>query len=160
MPTLTMSELQAALPSLQTAGTVDLDMTSVISGALFVLLLIILRGWLFKPYLAILDKREALTEGAADEAEGLQARAAALSADADRQLDAAQAEAAAIRESFRRDAKAHEEQLVSAARSDAAKALEKSRATLGGVRARAEAELEANAQSLSQDIVRRFVVDA
>lgn len=160
MPTLSMSELQAALPPLQAAGAVDLDLTSVISGVLFVLLLVVLRGWLFKPYLEILDKREALTEGATDEAEALQAKAEALASDSARQLEAAHAEATAIRDSFRKDAKAREDELLAAARTDAAASLEKSRASLDAARARAEGDLEARAQSLSKDIVRRLVVDA
>lgn len=152
-------DIQQPIVSAMGAG-VDLDLTLVPSIAIFLVLLFLLNQLLFKPYLEILEKRAAMTEGAMDKAEALQAEAAVLREKYDAALLSAREEARAKRETLREEAKAEEQSLLSAAREQAESFLSAERSKLDAEMNKAGTEIETRAQDLSGVIAQRLVVNA
>lgn len=149
--------LTAALPKLSAASMVDLDATLLISGAIFVVMMVLLNQLLFKPYLAITQERARLTTGAKDSADATLAEAETMLAEYDEKLHAARVEASEIRDGLRKSGEADEQRIVSSARDQAASKLAAKREALQSQIEKAEREIDTRAAELSQAIVGRVL---
>lgn len=145
------------LPTLvgSAGGGIDMDMSAIIGAVIFLAVLALLNTMLFKPYLEIVSKRRALTEGALDDAEDLADRANAAAAEYETKLTDARAEAAAIREALKAEGREQEQALLAEARKAAEAELSAARTALEMEMAVAERQLEAQAAALSSAIVNR-----
>ena len=152
-----VSDLATGLPSLSSAGMVDIDASALISGGIFVVMLLLLNQLLFKPYLAITHERARLTTGAKGSADATLAEAESLLSRYQGQLSEARAEASALREQLRRSGEADETRIVSSARDQAASKLAAKRDELARQVAAAERDTDARASELSQAIVSRVL---
>ena len=83
------ADLTADLPLLQVMGMIDLDATAIISGGIFVVMLVLLNTLLFQPYLAIVRERDRLTAGAQSSAEDTVAKAEQVLSDYESSMRAA-----------------------------------------------------------------------
>lgn len=136
---------------------IDLDATALISGGIFVVMLVLLNQLLFKPYLAIRHERERLTTGAKASADATFAEAESVLATYQSKLTSARAEASALRDQLRRSGESDEQRIVSAARDQASAALAKKRQALESQVSAAEKEIDARAAVLSKVIVERVL---
>ena len=136
---------------------VDVDGTAAVSGAVFIIVALMLNALLIQPYLRIVRERAALTTGAQDSADGTVRRAEELMADYESKLTDARAEAASIRDGLRSEGQADETRIVSAAREQAMASLAGKRESLERDVAAATGELEERSNALSQAIVARVL---
>ena len=148
-------ELSADLPSLAKMSMVDIDATALISGGIFVIMMIALNQLLFKPYIAIVRERTRLTTGAQESAAATTDKAAAVLSEYEGRLSAARAEAATIREKLRAEGQAAEQEIIAGARDRAAQRLSAQRDELSVALESATSTFEEHVTLLSEAIVTR-----
>lgn len=137
--------------------SLDLDITLFIQLGIFVLLLLFLRKFVLAPYFRAYDAREALTDGAREDAKAMNEKAleAKTSYEAERQRAYAQAESARREEV----AKANEEasKIIAAARDKVQQELSEKQASLNmelnGARRKAGAEVETISAQIANKIL-------
>lgn len=115
---LTAPLIPVAAPSVHVVGLVYLNTTIAFQIVSFLILLTLLRKWLFKPMLAYLDKR---AEGVKDMLDDVSQAKEAAEADretATRELDAARGESYAIRAQAREIAGSERERMLDEARAE------------------------------------------
>jgi F-type H+-transporting ATPase subunit b len=156
----TSSITTPANPLLTMGGGIDVDATAVISGLIFLALMIVLQQLLFKPYLRIVDQRESMTEGAGAEATAAEEQAASKDAEYTRGLEAARVEASKIREELRSGGKTQEETIIAAARTEAAAFAARAKQSLDAQATAAAVQVEGQAKLLAAAIVSRTAPEA
>ena len=136
---------------------VDLDGTIFVQAGIFLLLLLILRGLLFKPWLEARERRVEKIDGAIKAADDLKTKADALGEEYDQRLAAAREQALEVSNDARRKSDAEGAELVGAARQEAGNKLEKSRAELEQEIAKAREALSGRVSSLAQEITTKVL---
>ena len=144
-------------------GLINLDKSLVIQTVNFVLLLLILWRFLYRPFLSKMEERSQLIKKSLDEAQAARAEAQRLQAEYLARLEAAHAEAQAIRETALREAAEEHRRIVEAARQDAARTVDAARAEIEQDVRRARAELRQEvaglAIELAEQLIRRSLRD-
>jgi F-type H+-transporting ATPase subunit b len=135
--------LSAAAPQSHEPQLIDLDGTAFVQFGLFLLLMFVLRQFLWRPYLKVLGERTTRVDGYREEAVRLEAEAAARLAKAEAALGEARRVGAGERVEARAVARKREQELLAAANAAAQK-------TLGDARARVAATLVAERAKLQQ----------
>jgi F-type H+-transporting ATPase subunit b len=134
------------------AGLIDLDVTIITQAAFFFLLLLVLPGLVFKPFLARFDQREARTEGARSEAKLLRKQAddevSRYETAAAERRKSAMHERAETRDHARKEA----DQLVTKARTESLGRLDKIFADQRVIAQTARTELQGEAQRIAVSI--------
>lgn len=159
---MTATELVQRLPELQRAAgiQIDVDATALVVAALFLGLMVVLKGMLFDPYLKLVEEREQRTGGAATDAADMTAQTAALQAEYDKRVAAAHAEAAAIRDEIREEARVREEAILLDARRRAAEVTGTASKATATELSVARSQLEARADELARAITSRILPQA
>jgi F-type H+-transporting ATPase subunit b len=135
--------LAAEAPQSHEPQLIDLDGTAFIQLGLFLLLMAVLRQFLWKPYLKVRGERTMRVDGYREEATRLEAEAAARLAKAEAALAEARRVGAGERAEARAVAQKRENELLAAANASAQK-------TLADARARVNATLQAERTKLQQ----------
>jgi F-type H+-transporting ATPase subunit b len=135
--------LTAAAPETHEPQLIDLDGTVFVQLGMFLLLMAILRQFLWKPYLKVRGERTSRVEGYREEATRLEAEAAARLAKAEAALAEARRVGAGERAEARAVAQKRENELLAQANAAAQK-------TLADARARVNATLQAERAKLQQ----------
>lgn len=130
----------------------DIDNTVFVMLGLFLVLAFILTQWLWKPYLRVREERVRRVEGAREEADRLEADAAARLARIEAQLTEARKASQAERAQARTAAVAREQEIVAAAQEAARKQLLEARSKLDIALASERTRLATHAQSLGREI--------
>jgi F-type H+-transporting ATPase subunit b len=151
------AEFSVELGQVSAMSMVDVDMTALVSSAIFIVVSLLLNALLIQPYLRIVRERAAPTTGAQDAADETADKAAALLTEYKNKLTGARTDAGEIRDGLRSDGRADESRIVSAAREQAVAALATKRLKLEKEVAAAQAQLEERSTVLSQAIVARVV---
>ena len=137
--------MEPLVDSLVFMSAVDIDASTFIQLVIFLSLLVILRGLIFKPFLEVLDERERRTEQTRQEASTLTARAQDLQAKYEAEISAARTRADEAKEMLRRQGVSQREEIVGKARRASAK-------QVGSVRETVERELDQASHELGQQI--------
>ena len=153
-------ELASRAADIRSAGLVDLDVTVVAALVIFIGLMVVLNGMLFKPYLEILEKRGLKIEGAREEAKKISARAGESVGVYDAKLAEARAEAVQQRDALRREGQDAEEVALTAARTEANEKIRAGQALVQAQLDTASAELDTRAAELSKAIAARVLSQA
>jgi len=135
--------LAAEAPESHEPQLIDLDGTAFIQLGLFLLLMAVLRQFLWKPYLKVRGERTTRVEGYREEASRLEAEAATRLAKAEAALSEARRVGAGERAEARAVAQRRENELLAQANAAAQK-------TLADARARVTATLEVERAKLQQ----------
>ena len=123
---------------------IDIDLTAVVQFVLFLLVYVIANKLLFKPYLALRERRKAGIDGARAEAERMTATAdAKLAGEEGRKV--------------RLEAAAHEKDVTDKARSSAQKAIDEAQATMRSQTDAARAQLLPQADALARSIASKLL---
>lgn len=138
---------QAAEPQL-----LDLDGTMFVMLAIFLVLMLILWQFLWKPYLRVRDERVARVEGARDKAAQLEADAAARIARIDNALSDARRDAGAEIAKLRLEAQAREQQILADAQAAARTLMLDGRTKLDAALAAEKANLQAHTTALAHEV--------
>jgi F-type H+-transporting ATPase subunit b len=136
---------------------IDFDWTVVVQFGLFVVMLLILSRYLWRPYFKVRDDRHAGIEGAREEAKMMATKARQMVADYDARFGAAKQRGAEERARLRSEAAAYERQVVGAARQEAQKALTEARAKVAEKASAARATLDKEASALGHNIVEKIL---
>ena len=150
----TTTMLDAAPRSAETQ-LLDIDGTVFVMLGIFLVLLLILWQFLWKPYLRVRDERVARTEGAREKAAQLEADAAARVAKIEGALAEARRAALAEMGKLRQEAQAREQQVVAEAQEAARKMLVEARAKLDVAVANEKANLREQTALIGRQIAEK-----
>ena len=128
------------------------DITFFIQLVSFFVLLAILNRLLFVPYAAVLDEREARTEGATQDAVGERAEAAELAKKIDAEMSAARSRAAEEAEKIRQQTRVEEAEIFDAAKSAATAKLDELRGQIQSQTDSARDALAGDARALAEEM--------
>ncbi|MFV8753260.1 ATP synthase F0 subunit B [Nannocystaceae bacterium ST9] len=136
---------------------VDIDNTIFIQGAIFLVLIFVLKPLLFDPWLAARDRRTQRIGGALEEATLMRDQAAEKSAEYEARLRRAKDEALGLRATRRKTAEAEEAAMVAEARREAAEALTRAKALIEADVVKARVELQGRVESLAADVTKQVL---
>lgn len=136
---------------------IDLDATIFLQLGIFTFMALVATKLLFKPYLAMRDKRDEGIRGARDEADRLSAEADAQLADYEDKLAAARSKAQAEQRKIRTEAAAHEQKVTSEARAEALARIETAKQKVASETEAARTELMPKADELANQIVDKLL---
>lgn len=139
------------------AGFINLDWSLVIQAANFLLLLLLLYRFLYRPLLRTLDSRSAAIRKQLEEAQAAREAAERRLAEAEERIREARAEAQAAREAAIREVQELRERLSAQAREEASRLVEAARAEIERDVRRAKAELRQEAGLLAVEIAERLI---
>jgi F-type H+-transporting ATPase subunit b len=133
----------------------DIDNTVFVMLGLFLVLAFILTQWLWKPYLRVREERVRRVEGARDEADRLEADAAARLARIEAQLAETRKVSQAERAQARAAAVVREQEIVAAAQEAARKQLVEARGKVEIALASERIRLATHADALGREIAEK-----
>ncbi|MDR1164501.1 MAG: hypothetical protein LBO66_01265 [Deltaproteobacteria bacterium] len=137
--------------------SVALDWTLIVQLFNFLVLMVILNAFLYKPILKILKERESKFEGLKEEAQGFKDSLA----DGEKEKTASRArmlqEGVAAQSALKSDGQAQEKALLAEAQSVAAQKIEEARARTRAESAAAQAELSGQAAALAREIASKLL---
>jgi F-type H+-transporting ATPase subunit b len=136
---------------------IDLDATAFVQLGCFLVVLVVLRQFLWKPYLKVLGERTTRVEGYKQEATRLDAEAAARLAKAEAALAEARRAGAGERIEARAVAHRREQELLAAANAEAQKALAEARARVAATLAAERAKLQQTAAEIGAQAARKIL---
>src|SRR5882672_7972956 len=149
--------LSTAAPQSREPQLIDLDGTAFIQFGLFLLLMLVLRRFLWRPYLKILGERTTRVDGYKQEAVRLDAEAAARLAKAEAALAEARRVGAGERAEARAVAHKREQEVLAAANAAAQKTLAEARARVGVALAGERAKLQQTAGAMGAQAARKIL---
>jgi F-type H+-transporting ATPase subunit b len=149
--------LSAAAPETHEPQLIDLDGTVFIQLGLFLVVLLVLRQFLWKPYLKVLGERTTRVEGYKQEATRLDAEATARLAKAEAALAEARRQGASERVEARAAAHKREQELLAAANAEAQKALAEARARVTATLAAERGKLQQTAAEIGREAARKIL---
>ncbi len=138
-------------------GLIDLNWTLFVQIANFLVLLVLLYVFAYKPLVAMLQTRADAIRQQLAEAQAAREQAQRQLAEFDSRLQAAHAEAQALRERATREAAETRERLTAEARREAARLVESARAQIEQDVRRARDELRAEVGTLALAIAERLI---
>jgi F-type H+-transporting ATPase subunit b len=136
---------------------IDLDLTAVVQFVLFLVVYLIASSLLFKPYLALREKRRAGIEGARAEAERMTAQADARLADYQKQLAVARDRAGEQGRKIRLEAASHEREVTDKARAQAQAAIDAANARMRAETEAARQQLLPQAEQIARTIAKKLL---
>jgi F-type H+-transporting ATPase subunit b len=147
--------LLATAPRAEESQLLDIDGSVLVMLGIFLLLLLILWRFLWRPYLRVRDERVARTEGAREQAARLEADAAARMGKVEGALTEARRAAIAEMGKLRQEAQTREQQLVAQAQDAARKMLVEARAKLDVAVANEKANLREQTTLIGRQIAEK-----
>lgn len=138
-------------------GLIQVNASLIIQVVNFLILLVVLYRFLYKPLLATLEGRSAAIRQQLAEAQAAREDAQRQLADFEARLRAGQAEAQAVRERALREAAETRERLTAEARQEGARLLEAAQTQIAQEVRRAKTELRAEVGTLAVQIAERVI---
>lgn len=136
---------------------IDLDNTLFVQLGLFLLLVVLLHRFLWKPYLRVRGERVTRVEGYREEAVKLDAQAEGRMARAEAELAEARQVGNGERAVARAEAHAREQTLLAEAQAAAQKTLAQAKATLDATLAGERAKLDLKANEIGREAARKIL---
>ena len=147
----------ASAPQAHEPQLIDVDGTIFVQLALFLLLVVVLYQFLWKPYLRVRDERVTRVEGYREEAARIDAEAEARLAKLEAELAEARRAGAGERMTARAQAMAHEQALLAQAQAAAQKTLGDARAQLAATVAGERAKLQETAAQIGREAAKKIL---
>jgi len=138
-------------------GLISIDKSLIVQAINFILLLIVLYRFLYKPLLAKMEERSGAIKRSLDEAQAARAEAARQQEENAARLRTAYAEAAAIREQALKEAADEQRRLVEAARAESQRMVETAKSQLEADVRRAREELRREISDLAVAVAEKLV---
>jgi F-type H+-transporting ATPase subunit b len=157
--------LLAALPSLaseaakgeEAPGIINLNMTLLIQAVNFLILIVLLHRFLYKPLTQFLATRADGIKRSLEEAKAAREAAAKAQQEYEARIAATRREAAALRESAVREVEDERQRLLKASRDEAARLLTEAKAQIEQEVKRAKVELRGEVVALSLGVAERLI---
>ena len=157
MLVLTPVAAWAASEGAHEGGLISLDKSLIVQAINFVILLLILKRILYKPFLAKMEERTQAIQKSLDEAQAARAQATRQQEENEARLRAAHAEAAAIRAQALKEAAEEQKRLVEAARAESQRLVETAKAQMDADVRRAREELRREVADLATAVAEKLV---
>ena len=141
----------------QGGGLISLDKSLVIQVVNFLLLLVLLRKFLYTPFVAKMEERTAAIKESLEAAQAARAQAAKQQEENAERLRAAHAEAEAIRTRAVKEAAEEQQKLVAAARAESQRMVDSAKAQLEAETRRAREELRREVSDLAVAVAEKLV---
>lgn len=138
-------------------GLISLDRSLIVQVINFVVLLVILRRLLYRPFLAKMEERTEAIRKSLEEAQAARAEAARQQEENEARLRTAHAEAAAIRAQALKDAAEEQRRLVDAARAESQRLVDSTKAQLDADVRRAREELRREVADLATAVAEKLI---
>jgi F-type H+-transporting ATPase subunit b len=138
-------------------GLISLDKSLIVQAINFVILLLILKRVLYKPFLAKMEERTQAIQKSLDEAQAARADATRQQEENETRLRAAHAEAAAIRTQALKETAEEQKRLVEAARAESQRLVETAKAQMDADVRRAREELRRDVADLATAVAEKLV---
>jgi F-type H+-transporting ATPase subunit b len=136
---------------------IDVDGTLFVQFGLFLIMLLVLSRLVFRPYLALRGQRSKSIDGAKHEAKEMEGKARSMVADYDARLTKAKQRGGEERMRMRSEAAARERQVLGQARDESSKTVDAARLKLSRDAAHAKTALDAQAQALAKQMVKKIL---
>jgi len=149
--------LSAVAPESHEPQLIDLDGTVFVQLGMFLLLMVILRQFLWKPYLKVKGERTERVDGYREEAARLEAEAAARLAKAEAALAEARRVGAGARAEARAVAQVRENELLAQANATAQKTLAEARVRVSATLQAERAKLQQTASEVGLQVARKIL---
>jgi len=149
--------LQEALPPIQAAGALQLDMTSVLAFVVFIVAMLFMKFALIDPYAEIIQERDRRTSGAREGVDDLVEEAQSTLLKYETKMAQARKDAMSLRTTLREKGEAEREAQLAQARERAESTLTTRRAAIAASLKDADAKVETEAKSISHAIVSRVL---
>lgn len=138
-------------------GLINLDKSLIVQVINFLLLLVILRRVLYRPFLAKLEERSLTIKKSLEEAQAARTEAERQREEHRAKIRAAHAEAQAIREAALKEAAEEQRRLIEAARQEAARIVESAKAEIDRDIRQAKQELRKEVGDLAVSVAERLI---
>lgn len=135
----------------------DIDITIFLQLGLFLVLLTVLNFVLFKPFLALIEKRHERIEGLREQSEHLTAQSGADSEAYQMRMREARAAASREREALRNQGRDENRRLLQQARSEIAASLNQVRQAVSEAEELSRKNLSADTSALARQLVRKVL---
>lgn len=152
-----LAGLLTSAPQSPAPQLIDLDGTIFVQLGLFLLLLLILRRFLWDPYLRVRGERVSRVDGYREAATAMDADAAARLTRTEAQLAEARRIGTGVRATARTEAQAREQTVLAEATAAAQKTLAEARARLNGVLDGERAKLTARAAEIGREAASKIL---
>lgn len=149
--------LHEALPPIQAAGALQLDMTSVLAFVVFIVAMLFMKFALIDPYAEIVEERDRRTSGAREGVDDLVEEAQETLLTYENKMAQARQDAMSLRTTLREKGEAAREETLKDARERAESALSARREKIASALKEADGKVEVEAKSLSRSIVSRVL---
>lgn len=137
---------------LAAAPPVDIDWTVLVQFGLFVVLYLVLRPLLFRPWIEVLERRHLSIDGALQAATELREQADRFAHESEERIEKARQDAIGIRSDSRSQAEATQHQILDEARSKASAGMDAAREQAQRQATLARAELGSKVQDIASDV--------
>jgi F-type H+-transporting ATPase subunit b len=154
---LALAEATAKAPEAHDQQLLDVDGTVFLNFGLFLLTMLVLTHFLWRPYLRVRQLRGSRIEGYKEDARRLEVEAAARLTKVEAELAEARRAGSAERARVKVEAQRREQQILAAAQEQAQKALGEARARLDAVVAAERATLATRAEALGRDAAEKVL---
>ena len=138
-------------------GLISIDKSLIIQAVNFILLLIVLHRFLYKPLLAKMEERSGAIKRSLDEAQAARAEAARQQDENAARMKAAYTEAASIREQALKEAAEEQRRLVEGARAESQRMIEAAKAQMDADVRRAREELRREVGDLAVAVAEKLI---
>jgi F-type H+-transporting ATPase subunit b len=135
----------------------DFDLTFIIQLAIVLVLMVILKTFVFDVYLATIDEREQKTDQTRDQADTLKAQAEEIAGRYEDALTTARSEANQIRQTLRLEGVAHKDKAISGARGDAQSHLESAQVAVDAEMETARGQVAIQVDEISSLVVSKII---
>ena len=139
------------------APVVDIDGTLLVQGALFLVMVVVLRPLLFNPWLATQQRRAQAIDGALDLASRLRRESDQVGRELAERMTTARQDAATLRSDLRRQIESEQARVLSATRTTANNELEEDRARLRREAVLARQVLRERVDEMAEQIASRIL---
>lgn len=136
---------------------IDIDGTVVIQFAIFVVMYLVLRRFLFEPYMAMRKNREAHIDGVEKKARDMERRRESMDAEYQQRLQKARSSADDERAKLQVEGRAREAEVLGQARTRAQERIVEAQRKISAQVAAAQAELEKQAVPLAKQLAQRLL---
>ena len=137
--------------------TIDVDLSAVYMGLLFLVLFLILTPLLIKPFMKAMEAREEATSGARDDADADTKAADAKIAEYEETMKGIRNEATDIRESLKGQGTAESKEVVEEVRTELSKKIAAERETIENNKIAALTEIKSKSNALADSIVGKIL---
>jgi F-type H+-transporting ATPase subunit b len=136
---------------------VAIDWTLIVQAVNFLIFMVLINKFLFRPLLKLMEEREGELSGIYSEAEALKKKAESILKEVDEVLEKAKEEAKKLIDSAVKEARQEREKIISMAQEEATAKIESAKKEIWESFEREKEKIEAEADKIAEEIVKKII---